>query len=87
MAIKQAPSVAFQVIDGRAVLVTPRKNTIHYMNEIGTDIWNYIAEERTENEIISFIQEAYEVDEATAKSDVMDFIQKLESKGLLEIKQ
>jgi hypothetical protein len=87
MTIKQSANVPFQVIDGCAVLVTPRSSSSHYLNEIGTDIWNFVAIDRTADEIVEFIVDNYMVDTATARADVMGFIREMSEKGLLEVKE
>lgn len=60
-------------------------NGLFPVTEVGAFIWERIAEGKTEAEILPAILEAYEVDEATAKNDLDEFIGKLVKLGIVEI--
>lgn len=87
MKIKQANQIPFQIIDGLAVVVVPKERTQNLLNETGTAIWNFIQSERTEEDIIDFVCENYDIDRETAKKDTKEFINKLINQKLLEIIQ
>lgn len=86
MIIKQSPDVAFQVIDGKAVIVLPKMRMIHWLNDIGTDIWKFVSETKSYDDVVKFICDSYEVDQKTAGNDVNEFISQLKEKSLVEIK-
>ena len=48
-------------------------------NEVGAFIWEVCQEEVTEEEIVSRILEEFEVDEATAKADLSEFLGRLQA--------
>ena len=54
------------------------------INEIGKDIFDFLKEEHSEDEVVSYILSNYEVTEEKAREDVHEFIEKLIQKGILE---
>lgn len=54
------------------------------INEIGKDIFDFLKEERSEDEVVSYILSNYEVTEEKAREDVHEFIEKLIQKGIVE---
>jgi hypothetical protein len=60
---------------------------IYYgLNTVGTRIWKLIQEPRTVHEIRDALLEEYEVESERCERDVLALLQKLASKGLIEIK-
>ena len=53
-------------------------------NEIGKDIFDFLKEEHSEDEVVSYILSNYEVTEEKAREDVHEFIEKLIQKGIVE---
>ena len=54
------------------------------INEIGKDIFDFLKEEHSEDEVVSYILPNYEVTEEKAREDVHEFIEKLIQKGIVE---
>ncbi|MDY6048322.1 MAG: PqqD family protein [Bacilli bacterium] len=54
------------------------------INEIGKDIFDFLKEEHSEDEVVSYILSNYEVSEEKAREDVHEFIEKLIQKGIVE---
>lgn len=54
------------------------------INEIGKDIFEFLKEEHSEDEVVSYILSNYEVTEEKAREDVHEFIEKLIQKGIIE---
>ncbi len=54
------------------------------INEIGKDIFEFLKEEHSEDEVVSYILSNYEVTEEKAREDVHEFIEKLIQKGVVE---
>lgn len=52
-------------------------NGLFVLTELGDFIWDLLPEAESEEQILSRILEEYEVDEATAKADLTEFIEKL----------
>ena len=58
-------------------------NGLFVLTELGDFIWDLLPEAESEEAILSRILEEYEVDEATAKADLTEFIDKLRNMGIL----
>ena len=53
------------------------------LNDTAAEIWGYVSENKSLDEIVSCMLEKYEVDEETAKKDVKAFIEKLSVANLI----
>ena len=53
------------------------------LNPVGRFLFELLAEERTKNELVAAVVAEYDVDEATAVSDVNDFLGALREQKLL----
>lgn len=75
-------------VGGEAFLVPLGKtvydsNGLFALTEVGSFIWDLLPEAEKEEEILTRILEEYEVDEATAKGDLTEFIEKLRTMEIL----
>ena len=59
-------------------------NGIIYLNETGSFLFNELQVNLTEEELVSKLLGEYDIDEATAKSDVKEFIENLRKAKLLD---
>ena len=53
------------------------------LNDAGVFIWKQLEEETTFESVLSAFLNEYEIDEATAKSDLDAFLKKMRDSGLL----
>ena len=58
-------------------------NGILSLNPVGQVLFELLAQERTEEELVRALTEEYEVDAQTAQSDVQEFLASLRQGGLL----
>lgn len=65
---------SFLVPLGKTVYDT---NGLFVLTELGAFIWDLLPEAENEEEILAWILEKYEVDEDSAKADLIVFLQKL----------
>ncbi len=54
------------------------------LNETGAFLWNFFAEEHTEDEGVEALCGEYEVDNEIARADVKRFMETISEKGLAE---
>lgn len=54
------------------------------LNEVGAFLWQKLQQEVTEDELVIFVTEQYEVDDAKARTDIQKFTTVLKEKGILE---
>lgn len=75
-------------IAGDYVIIPAGKTTLEFnglitVNEQGVFLWQQLAQERTEEELVNAMLEEYEVDRATAQTDVAEFVAVLRQRGML----
>ncbi len=76
---------ASRILEGEAVILTPEDSKVHCLNEVGSRIWELLAEKPTVGEIISKIYEEFEVSKEQAETDVLEFLKELKSKEMITV--
>lgn len=82
--IQRQKDVAWRMIDGEAVIITPADSTMHTLNDVGTRIWELITGTRTLSEVAGVLCAEFEVDQERAEKDTLWFAECLAKKGLIE---
>jgi len=54
------------------------------LNGISAKIWEYLQQDRTFDELLAHILSLYDIDEETARSDLIKLIVQMETNGVLE---
>ena len=54
------------------------------LNEVGAFLWEKLSADTTQEELVRALLDEYDVDEATARADIEEFIGKLKGADLLE---
>lgn len=76
--------VAWRIIDGAAVIVTPRDGMVHQLNETGTFIWQHLETPASASALASAMCEDYDIDEKTALEHILEFLQILTAKTIVK---
>jgi len=76
---------AARKIDDLFYVMHPDTSELHNFNDVGTRIWELIDGERSVEDIVGVVTEEYEVDEATARTDVLEFLAALQEKDLIRV--
>ena len=76
-------------IAGDYIIIPTGKTVLEFnglitVNEVGVFIWNMLKDEVTMDDIVAKIVEEYEVEDAVARADAQEFIDKLVEGGILE---
>ena len=77
-------------IAGNYIVVPFGENAISFkamitLNKTGAFLWRQLEEERTEEELLSTMLKEYDIDSKIAKADIQQFIEKLQTAGILKI--
>ena len=75
-------------IAGDYVIIPTGKTVLTFnglitVNEVGVSIWNILQEEVTFEEVVKGILEEYDVEEAVAREDIKEFLEKLTKSEIL----
>ncbi len=82
--VRRHKDVAWRIIDGEAVIVTPSDSVMHTLNDVGTRIWELLTGERNLNQVARLLCADFEVDLGRSQQDTLWFAQCLQKKGLVE---
>lgn len=77
-----APRLAWQVIDGEAVVIDLGKGRTLGLNRTGSLVWSLLAS-HDEAAIAEKVAKEFEVSPETARRDVLDFLAAMRDQGLL----
>lgn len=75
--------IAWRVIDGEALIVSPKDSLIYPLNDVGARIWELLDGKRTVSDVASIICEEFEGDGKVIQNDIMSFIEDLLKAGLV----
>ena len=86
--MKIAEGFLLKSIAGTNVVVPTGSNTVSFdniisLNETGVFLWEILENDTTEENLVNSMLEEFDIDEATAKADVAEFVGKLKEAGLL----
>ena len=84
MTLRIPESVAFEVLDGEAVLLSLTASRYYRLNPTATTVWRAVASGATVDEAIAVICSRYDTDSMTASRDVERLVQRLLDARLLE---
>ena len=83
MIVAKAPTTAWRIIEGEAVILSMETKVLRGLNPVGSRVWELIDGRRDVQEIIGEIVQEFDVAAAEAGPDVMGFIQELLGRGLV----
>lgn len=72
-------------LSGGAALLDTRTGTYHGLNEVGAEVWRYIAQEKKFEDIRDHVLERFSVDSDRCGRDLVALVNKLAAAQLVEI--
>lgn len=83
MPLRIHPRVAWQVLDGEAVLIDLDRGQTLGLNETGSFLWSRLTQ-HDEPALARALAETYQVGEEEARADVAAFLELLRARGFVE---
>ena len=80
---RRHPDAVFRVVEGKGVVVLPGVGEVQVLNAVGARIWELMDGTRSAAEIAGVVAREFEVPEATATSDTLEFIETLRAQKML----
>jgi hypothetical protein len=75
-----------RVVGDETLFLDTKGSSIHVADEVGSFIYGRIDDRKTVSAILEEIMAEYDIDEATAESDLYVFLGELVTKNILEIR-
>ena len=70
-------------VDGEEVVMLPHAGFVHVLNEAGAFLWARLDGTQSVGQIATAMTDHFELDYATAKDDVLEVLEQLESKQMV----
>ena len=77
--------VVFQEVSGETVLLDLDSESYFGLDEVGTRVWQLIAEDQPLQKVFTALLEEFEVEESTLKNDLDDLFSELQAQGLVSL--
>ena len=84
MTYKRVEGLPWQMIDDKAVILDPRNQKVHELNEVGSFIWEKLDGQTDAEEISTLLNEDFDCEMALIASDIQDFCEGLVAEGIVE---
>ena len=84
--VEIAPGVVYREVGGEAVLLDLGSQRYFSLDEVGTRMWELLAEHGSPEEARRRLVAEYEVDEATLARDLDELIDRLAAEGLVRVR-
>jgi hypothetical protein len=84
--VARGRDTAWQVVEDKVVVVTPRTRRIHILDGTGGRIWECIEEPRDVRSVVSAIGEEFDVERDRALGETVRFLKELVEKGMVEVR-
>ena len=80
----RSDGVTARDIDEAFFIMDPRTSDLHSLNPVGARIWELVDGQRTVADIAAVIVAEYEVESGRAEGDVVEFLETLQTKKLVD---
>ncbi len=85
--LSRNPDICAAELDGEVCLFNPESAEYLNLNATGSCIWTLLETPSVLDNLVGNLQDLYEVDQATCRSDVERFVEEALQKGMLRIGQ
>jgi len=72
-------------ISGEAVILNLRDGNYYGLNQVAAEVWRWLQEPRTLDQLESLMTATFEVDSDRARQDLTKLLQDLETRRLIEV--
>lgn len=83
--VKRAKDQISCELDDEVAILNMQSALYFGLDDVGSVIWQQLAEERTVKDICRSVVDQFDVNESQCQSDVIEFLDKLVEAGLVEI--
>ena len=78
-------NIAYRVrkIGGKSMLIG--ESTCYELNELASEIWGYLEEERTISDIVGYLAREYDVDKKVLQNDIIEFMNEMVNNKVIQV--
>ena len=84
MIYKRMAGLPWQIIDDKAVIIDPRTQKVHELNEVGSFIWQNLDGANNTEKISELLDADFECELALVAHDIEEFCEGLMAEGIVE---
>lgn len=81
--LKRSDEVIASKMDDEVVMMSVEQGMYFGLDPIAADIWDVLESKKTVKEIIEAMVKKYDVDKATCKKDVLQFLRQMQKNNLV----
>jgi hypothetical protein len=83
--LRRSEKVVSTNLDQEVVMMSIERGSYYGLDHAGTDIWEYLAEPKTFQDLCSHLMSRYTVEKKMCESDVVEFLTQMLEEELIEI--
>jgi pyrroloquinoline quinone biosynthesis protein D len=83
--IARNPDAFSRTIQDMQIVLQSRTSELHSFNPVAARVWELIDGTRTAGEIVDAVVDQYDVDRETARTDVLELLERLADKQLVVV--
>lgn len=80
---EKSPETAWQIVDGKAVVLDRREGELIHFNDLGARIWEELDPSKSFGDLVRILGREFEAPQETLEKDVRKFIARLEKMELI----
>ena len=84
--VERSATYPFQQVVDEIIIVEPHAKLMHSLNEVGSAIWTRLAQPCNVQSLINHVTEEYEVNQAEAQADIIQFLEAMIKRNLIRIR-
>jgi len=77
-------NLAASMVDGEAVILNLQDGNYYGLNAVGAEVWRWLREPKTINELVRLLTAQFKVDSGTARQDIVRLLGDLEARHLIQ---
>jgi hypothetical protein len=81
-----AEHVQYTKVMGEIVLMDARKGVYLGLGELGSRVWELLAEDKSPRAVVEQVYSEYEVDKGVLERDVSSLLEELRTRGLIDFR-
>lgn len=83
--LKRNPNLISSCINDEIVIFDEEHGFYFSMNKIGTQIWNFLDQERRLSELLEDLLQIYDISESSCERDLQGFLNQLLEKKIIQV--